>query len=106
VRKGLKGRGRKTALQFCFWSFAQRANSMLVSSVEFCRRQNSRSKSIMGPGMDPQSGATFHLCKASLHSACRSGFMTGTPGKPEFFAVQKMRPNEAVNKSPVSVNNL
>jgi hypothetical protein len=28
----------------------------------------------------------------------RSGFMTGTPGKPEFFAEQKMRPNEIVKK--------
>jgi hypothetical protein len=37
----------------------------------------------------------------------RSGRASGgTPGKPEFFAEQKMRPKEAVNKSPISVSNL
>jgi hypothetical protein len=30
----------------------------------------------------------------------RSGFTTGTPDKPEFFAEQKMRPNSEVFKSP------
>jgi hypothetical protein len=28
----------------------------------------------------------------------------GTPDKPEFFAEQKMRPNEVLKKYPVSVN--
>jgi hypothetical protein len=28
----------------------------------------------------------------------RSGFMTGTPDKPEFFAEQKMHPNEVLKK--------
>jgi hypothetical protein len=27
-----------------------------------------------------------------------------SPGKPEFFAEQKMRPNEVLKKSPISVN--
>jgi hypothetical protein len=65
-----------------------------------------QTRTIMGPSMDPQSGATFHLCKASLHSACRSGFTTGTPDKPEFFAKQKMCPNRVLNEPPASVGSL
>jgi hypothetical protein len=42
--------------------------------------------------------------KASLHSACRSGFTTETPDKPEFFAKQKMRPNEVLKKPSPSVD--
>jgi hypothetical protein len=34
----------------------------------------------------------------------RSGFTTETPGKPEFFAKQKMRPNEVLKKPLASVN--
>jgi hypothetical protein len=34
----------------------------------------------------------------------RSGFTTGTPDKPEFFAEQKMRPNEVLKKPLTSVN--
>jgi hypothetical protein len=79
LRKGLEGRGRKTiigpslnsqseftfrlSLRFCCMEFARCANSMLVSSVEFCLRQNSRSKTIMGPDSNSQSEFTFRLSK-------------------------------------------
>jgi hypothetical protein len=36
----------------------------------------------------------------------RSGFTTGTPDTPEFFAEQKMRPNGILNEPPVSVSSL
>jgi hypothetical protein len=87
VSKGLEGRGRKT---------------------------------IMGPSLNSQSEFTFRLslrfCFWSLHSAQtpglypvwsfataktpeenpRRGLTTGTPDTPEFFAEQKMRPNEVL----------
>jgi hypothetical protein len=95
VRKGLEGRGRKTALQFCFWSLRSAQtpclDSRLVSGVEFCLWQNSRSKYIMGPDSNSQIEFTFRLSKQIYDR---------NPRKARFFAEQKMRPNEAVNKSP------
>jgi hypothetical protein len=55
------------------------------------------------PEVNP-SWVQTRTCKASLHSACRSGFTTGTPDKPEFFAKQKMRPNEVLKKPSPSVD--
>jgi hypothetical protein len=54
------------------------------------------------PEVNPSWGQT-RTRKASLHSACRSGFTTGTLWKARFFAEQKMRPNEVVKNHPASV---
>jgi hypothetical protein len=39
-------------------------------------------------------------------SKSASGFTTGTPDTPEFFAEQKMRPNDVLKKQSISVNSL
>jgi hypothetical protein len=78
-RKGLEGRGRKTALRFCFWSLRLAQTPCLYPVWSFAYGKT--------PEVNP-----------------RSGFTTGTPDTPEFFAKQKMRPNQVLKKPSPSVD--
>jgi hypothetical protein len=79
--QGIGGARSHNRIAVVLLEFARSANSILVSSVEFCLRQNSRSKSA-------------------------KRIYDRNPRKARFFAEQKMRPNEVVKKPPASVGSL
>jgi hypothetical protein len=101
--QGIGGARSQNRIAVLLLEFALCANSMLVSSVEFCLRQNSRSKSIMGPDSNSQSEFTFRLSKRIYDR--NPPFHPKKPiDKPEFFAEQKMRPYKVLKKPSPSID--